>query len=286
MTWLSWTIIYMFSIVGYYFFSKKLFNDQKNADPRFYGGLLQVVVGIFALIPALAEGWLFVWNPTTFLWLAVVAIAYTIAPSLYYTGLKHTQLSVTTTLDAVGAVYALILGVLVLHEPFSWQKITGAALILSAVMVVAGKTSAVNKLTKYETFLLIAPLFYVIGGIADKTLIPYTNATTYLSLSFLVAGITMTGVNLPRLKKVGLRSIVTPKFLGTLATGGAFTAIAAYSMFRAYMLGGDVSAMYPIMQTESVIVPFMAMWLFSERERFGHKVLGAFLAFAGVVLLS
>lgn len=286
MTWLTWTILYIVAIVAYYFFSKKLFNEQKDVDPRFYGGLLQVAVGIVGIVPALFEGWHFVWNQTTILWLVVVAIAYTIGPSLYYTGLKHTHLSVTTTLDAVGAVYALILGTLILNEPLGWQKILGAGLILLAVMVVAGKNSAINKLTKYEILLLVAPIFYVIGGIADKSLIQYSNASTYVSVSFLVAGLTMTGINLPRLKKVGIDTIVNKKFLGTLVVSGLFIAVAAYSSYRAYMLGGDVSTMYPIMQTESVIVPFMAMWLFGERERFGHKIVGALLAFGGVVLLS
>lgn len=286
MTWLTWTVLYILAIVSYYFFSKKLFNEQKDVDPRFYGGLLQVAVGIVGIIPALFEGWYFVWNQTTILWLIVVAIVYTIGPSLYYTGLKHTHLSVTTTLDAVGAVYALILGAVVLHESLSWHKILGAGLILLAVMVVAGKNSSLSKLTKYEVLLLIAPIFYVIGSIADKTLIQYTNASTYIVVSFLVAGLTMTGVNLPRLKKVGIDSIVNKKFLGTLLVSGVFIAVAAYSMYRAFMLGGDISAMYPIMQTESVIVPFMAMWLFGEKERFGHKIVGALLAFAGVVLLS
>jgi len=286
MTWLTWTALYIVAIVSYYFFSKKLFNEQKDVDPRFYGGLLQVAVGIVGIVPALFEGWYFVWNQTTILWLVVVAIVYTIGPSLYYTGLKHTHLSVTTTLDAVGAVYALILGTAVLHEPLNWQKILGAGLILLAVTVVAGKNSTFGKLTKYEILLLVAPIFYVIGGIADKTLIHYSNASTYLCMSFLVAGLTMTGVNLPRLKKVGLGSIVNKKFLGTLVVSGVFIAMAAYSSYRAYMLGGNVSAMYPIMQTESVIVPFMAMWLFGERERFGHKIVGALLAFGGVVMLS
>lgn len=286
MTWLTWTVLYIVAIVAYYFFSKKLFNEQKNVDPRFYGGLLQVVVGIVGIVPALFEGWYFVWNQTTMFWLCVVAVAYTIGPSLYYTGLKHTHLSVTTTLDAVGAVYALILGTAILHEPLSWHKVLGAGLILLAVMIVAGKNSTIGKLTKYEILLLIAPIFYVIGGIADKTLIQYSNASTYVAVSFLVAGLTMTGINLPRLKQVGIDSIINKKFLTTLVVSGIFIAVAAYSSYRAYMMGGDVSAMYPIMQTESVVVPFMAMWLFGERERFGNKIVGALLAFGGVVLLS
>ena len=186
----------------------------------------------------------------------------------------------------MGAVYALILGTAILHEPLSWHKVLGAGLILLAVMIVAGKNSTIGKLTKYEILLLVAPIFYVIGGIADKTLIQYSNASTYVAVSFLVAGLSMTGTNLPRLKQVGIDSIINKKFLTTLVVSGIFIAVAAYSSYRAYMMGGDVSAMYPIMQTESVVVPFMAMWLFGERERFGHKIVGALLAFGGVVLLS
>lgn len=286
MTWFTWTLLYIVAIVAYYFFSKRLFNEERGVDPRFYGGLLQLAVGIVGLVPALIEGWRFVWNPTTILWMGVVAVTYTIGPSFYYTGLKHTHLSVTTTLDAVGAIYALALGVLILGEPFGLHKLVGVALIMGAVWVVAGRSTAFDKLTKYEIYLLIAPLFYVIGGLADNTLVKYSNASTYLALSFLVAGVTMTLVNLPRLKLVGIENVTNLRFVKTLAVNAVFVAVAGYSSYRAYLMGGNVSSVYPIMQTESVIVPFMAMWLLGEREHFVHKVIGAGLAFVGVWLLA
>lgn len=286
MTWIAWTIVAIISIVFYYFFSKRMFNEEKGVDPRFYGGLLQTAVGLIALVPALLTGWRFEWSWLNIGWLVVVAVAYTIGPSLYYTGLKHTHLSVTTTLDAVGAIYAAILGVWWLREEFSWQKVLGITLILVAVGVVSGKSSAVNKLTKYETLLLIAPFFYAVGAIADRVLIDSSNAMSYLVLSFLVAGVTMTLVNLPRLKTVGLENVTNIKFLKTVGINAIFVAIYGYASYRAYLVGGEVSAMYPIMQSESVVVPFMAMWLFNERERFIHKIVGAGLAFGGIILLG
>lgn len=286
MTWLSWTLLYVVAIVSYYFFSKRMFNEDQDVDPRFYGGLLQVAVGIMALIPALIEGWYFVWNTTTIIWLVVVAVAYTIGPSLYYIGLKHTHLSVTTTLDAMGAVYALFLGTLILQEPWEWSKLAGVAMVLLGVAVVSGKNQALFKLNKYEMLLVIAPIFYVLGGVADNTLVKYSNATTYLALSFLVAGMTMTAVNLPRLKKIETKSLGSPLFIKTLLISSLFIGMAGYASYKAYLLGGEVSVMYPIMQTESVVTPFMAMWLLGERERFGHKILGALLAFGGVWFLG
>lgn len=286
MSWIWWTLIAVISIVFYYFFSKKMFNENDKVDPRFYGGMLQTMVGLISLIPALATGWHFEWNPVTIAWLGVVAVTYTIGPSLYYIGLKHTNLSVTTTLDATGAIYAFILGVLILGESFTLTKIVGMGLIMVAVLVVAGKSTAVNRFTKHEILLLIAPLFYAIGSIADNTLIKYSNAMTYLTLSFLVAGIAMTLVNLPRIKEVGVENLKEKTFLKTLTLNAFFVAIYGYASYRAYLDGGEVSAMYPIMQSESVVVPFMAMWLFGEREKFLHKIIGAVLAFAGILLLG
>lgn len=263
-----------------------MFNDNDKIDPRFYGGMLQTMVGLLALVPALITGWHFEINAYTLAWLGVVAITYTIGPSLYYTGLKHTNLSVTTTLDATGAIYAMILGILLLGESFSVGKLVGVVMILVAVLIVAGKSTALNKLTKYEILLLIAPIFYAIGGIADNILINYSNALTYLTLSFLVAGISMTLVNLPRINSVGIENLRDRAFLKILMVNAVFVAIYGYASYRAYMVGGEVSAMYPIMQSESVVVPFMAMWLFGERERFFHKIMGAILAFVGILILS
>lgn len=286
MSWLFWTLIAIVSIVFYYFFSKKMFNDNDKIDPRFYGGMLQTVVGLIALVPTLLTGWKFEFNVYTISWLIVVAVAYTIGPSLYYTGLKHTQLSVTTTLDATGAIYAMILGIIVLNESFTITKILGAGLILFAIMLVAGKTKAIKHFNKYEILLLIAPLFYAIGGLADNILIDYSNALTYLTLSFLVAGVTMILVNVPRLKEVGLENLSERNFLRILVLNAVFVAIYGYASYRAYIDGGELSAMYPIMQSESVVVPFMAMWLLGEKDRFLHKILGAVLAFLGILVMS
>ncbi len=263
-----------------------MFNENDRVDPRFYGGMLQTMVGLIALIPALLTGWHFEWNLLTISWLGVVAVAYTIGPSLYYMGLKHTNLSVTTTLDATGAIYAVILGVLILGEGFTMTKLVGMGLIMLAVLVVAGKSTAVNQFTKHEILLLIAPLFYAIGSIADNTLIKYSNALSYLTLSFLIAGITMTLVNIPRIKEVGIENLREPSFLKTLSLNAFFVAFYGYASYRAYLDGGEVSAMYPIMQSESVVVPFMAMWLFGEREKYLHKIVGAILAFVGILLLG
>lgn len=285
MTWLTWTLLSMSALIAYYFFSKKMFNSSEPSDPQLYGGLLQLAVGTLALIPAIASGWHFELNSTTALLLLVVAVTYTIGPGLYYLGLKHTDLSVTTTLDATGAIYSFLLGILILGESFTLTKFSGVILIIFAIAIVSGKVKALSRFNRFEIMLLIAPFFYGIGAITDNTLIKSSNPLTYLALSFFVAGTFMTTINIPRLLKNKDKSLKSKKFIRTILINAVFVAVSGFASYNAYITGGEVSRMYPIAQSESVIVPFLAIVFLGEREHFMHKLLGAVLAFSGILLL-
>jgi drug/metabolite transporter (DMT)-like permease len=214
-----------------------------------------------------------------------LAVTYTLGPSLYYIGLKHTDLSVTTVLDASGAVYSFVLGILFLKEGFDSTKLLGVALIIIAIIIVSGKVRAFKRFNFYESILLISPIFYATGAVLDNILLKSGNTLTYLSLSFLTAGTVMTLVNIPRLYKSGDKSIKNKMFIKTVFINAFFVFMYGFATFKAYQLGGEVSKMYPIAQSESVIVPFLAIFLLGEKDNFKYKVVASIVAFVGILLL-
>jgi drug/metabolite transporter (DMT)-like permease len=287
LTWFHFTIASIFFLASYYFFSKKLFKEENEVDPRFYGACLQFVTGLLALPFALINGFNFNVTPVSIGLLVTTALAYTIGPSLYYIGLKHVDLSETTVLDASGIFWSLAFGGYLLNESFTQEKIVGSALILIAIVIVTYKKGKkLFAMSKYEAFILTSPIFYALGATLDNKLVTFSNAASYLAISFMTAGVSMFIFNAHRLKSVGLTSIKNKKFIKTVFLNAIFVSLTYFFVLRAYELGGEVSRMYPIQQTESVLVPLIAIVLLKERKRLPQKIVAAVIAFIGLLLIK
>ncbi|MFP5405276.1 MAG: EamA family transporter [Gammaproteobacteria bacterium] len=55
----------------------------------------------------------------------------------YYRALQLAPASLVAPIDKLSVVFAIVLGVVVLGEPFSWQLALGAALIVAGALVIA-----------------------------------------------------------------------------------------------------------------------------------------------------
>lgn len=285
MSWLSLTLLSQVFLVSYYFFSKKLLNQSK-IDPRLYGACLQLATGLVALPFALYQGISFQLTTHSLLLLLGMVVVYSIGPSLYYTGLKHVDLSETTILDSSGVIWSVLFGIFLLGEVVSLEKFVGVGLILLAVAIVSFDHKLLSlRLNKFELLLLISPVFYALGAIFDNQLVGYSDALSYLSISFLGAGSLMLATNLHRMKIVGRDTLTNKSFLKTISINGVFLFLTYYCVMTAYKLGGEVSRMFPVQQLESVAVPLLGILLLRERKKVLQKIIAAGVAVGGVLLL-
>lgn len=285
MHWLSLTLLSQVFLVSYYFFSKRLLNKQ-GIDPRLYGACLQIATGIISLPFALYQGISFEITSTTLLLLLGMTLVYTIGPSLYYIGLSKVDLSETTILDSSGVLWSVLFGTLLLGEVFTFSKFLGVGLILLAVGIVSFHPKTLSiKLSKYELLLIIAPIFYALGAIFDNRLVSYSDALSYLPITFILAGSVMFATNIHRLHDVGRSTLLNKSFLKTIVVNGVFLFLTYYCVMLAYELGGEVSRMFPIQQLESIIVPLLGILLLKERNRVPQKIIAALVAMLAVMML-
>ena len=285
MTWFTLALLSQFSLIAFYFLSKRLLN-RGNIDPRLYGACLQLTTGLIALPFAIYTGFNFTLTPTSALLLLGMTATYVIGPSLYYTGLNKVDLSETTILDASGVLWSLLFGVIFLNESFNPSKLIGISLILLAVTILAYNRQ-LKKITlnRYEIYILISAAFYALGAVFDNKLVEFSTAISYLSISFMLAGIAMFASNLHRLKSVGAQTLLNSSFIKTVAVNGVFTSLTYFFIMTAYTVGGEVSRIYPIQQLESLIVPIIGIVFLKERKRIPQKLIAAALSIAGVLLL-
>ena len=98
-----------------------------------------VIFGVTAGIVSLRGEWTMpkelAAKPVTFLILSGVATG--LSWLCYYRALQLAPASLVAPIDKLSVVFAIVLGVAVLAEPFTWQLLLGGGLIVAGALVIA-----------------------------------------------------------------------------------------------------------------------------------------------------
>ena len=214
-----------------------------------------------------------------------MGIVYSLAISFYYTGLKKTELSVVAILDSTGSIYSLILGTLFLNEPLLLSKLIGIALIVAAILIVSFK-NRVSSFNKYSWILLFSAFFYALGAIFDKKLNAFGNPLSYLTLSFATAGLSILLINFKRTKKAFNETFKNKNFWIGISVNGILYSLGFWALFEAYNRGGEVSRMFPITLSMSVIIPILGIIFLKERDNIVKKLVAIVFMIIGLWILG
>jgi drug/metabolite transporter (DMT)-like permease len=98
----------------------------------------------FGVIPLLLVGILWEGNPFKFHWtpMAVVSLFYlaivgsVLAFLFYYWLVQHMDVTKTMLIALLTPVFAVILGLIVLHEKLHWRTLLGALMIISGIAII------------------------------------------------------------------------------------------------------------------------------------------------------
>ncbi len=187
MTWFWLTILYLLFLGTAEIINKKTLNNS-SIDEVMFGAFVQVATAISGLLFAVfTTGWHFQFTSESLPLVLLVGVVYFFAVSLYFTGLKKTDLSLVSILGSSGAIFSLILGIFVLNERIQIDKVVGVVLIIGAGFVLFYKN--IRKISRYSLSIIISMFFYALGAILDKRINSYGNPLSYLTVSFASAGL-------------------------------------------------------------------------------------------------
>lgn len=284
MNWFWLTIVYLVFLTTAQLINKKSLNHI-DIDEIVFGASVQVATCIVSFILALFTGWNFNFNSVSIPLLIGMGTIYFFAVSLYYTGLKKTELSLASILESTGSIYSLILGVLLLHESFVIQKLFGIILIIVAVLIVSIKNK-VGSFNKYSWIILISIFFYALGAVFDKKLNTFGNPLSYLTLSFATAGISMLLIYFKRTKKAFNETFRNKNFWIGISINGLLYSLGFWALFEAYNKGGEVSKMFPITLSMSVFIPVFGIIFLKERDNVVKKLIAVVVMVFGLWILG
>lgn len=282
--WFLYALTAVFLESFFFLLTKRLFN--KGYDPILYGGLMQFTTGILSISLVFFSGFRFIVTPLNLGLLALVGIVYTVAASLGYYGLSKIDLSKSVILNSSGLIWALMIGFILFQESLSPIKILALTFVLMAILVVSYRKNVLAGFQKYELMLLASSLFYAFGAALDKQLVTSSNPQSYIVLSFVTAGSFMLLVNRKKLITQKEKLLSDHNFLKQLLINSGCI-VAAYSfLFRAYSYGGELSKVYIVLQTQTVLVALFGILILKERTDITRKVLATVLAFGGLLLVN
>lgn len=284
MNWFWLTIVYLLFLATAQLINKKSLNHL-DIDEIVFGACVQVATAIVSLILALSTGWNFIFNPISIPIFIGMGITYFFAVSLYYTGLKKTELSLTAILESTGAIYSLFLGSLLLGESAIASKFVGIFLVIVAILIVSVKNEASN-FNRYSWIILFSIFFYALGAIFDKKLNTFGNPLSYLTLSFATAGISMLLVYYKRTKKAFKETFRNKNFWIGISINGVLNSFGFWALFEAYNRGGEVSRMFPITLSMSVIIPLLGIVFLKERDNIAKKLIALAIMVSGLWILG
>ncbi len=284
MAWFWLTIVYLFFLTSAEVINKKSLNNLK-IDEIIFGAFVQLATGFFGFVIAVTTGWKFQFDATSIILCVGMAITYFFAVSLYFTGLKKIDLSLSAILASVGSIFSLILGTILLHENMTLSKLGGIILIIAANCLLFYKSKSI-KINKYALIIIGSTFFYALGAIFDKRLNSYGNAISYLTLSFMFAGIGLLIGYHRRFVSAFSKSFKSKTFWYGITINGLLYSLGFWALFAAYNQGGEVSRMYPITTSTAIIIPIAGILFLGERKAVMRKVTAAAIVLLGLWLLG
>lgn len=202
---------------------------------------------------------------------------------MYYTSYKANSASFSIVLGSFSAVVSTTLGILLLGEALSWQKILGVVLVLAGIAYVNYRKG--EKLSLYNLYALAGGFFFGIAFTIDKSIVTTAlHPTMYVSLicfgvalvSFLASGKRIIQES-KTLQVIDFRPMFFSALFGTL-----FNVFTQFS----YINGGDVGKVDAINNSTVFGVILIELVVFKERESLRKKLLAASLAVIGIILFT
>ncbi len=283
LSWFTLVLVYILLNSASKLLQKQLLKDE-SVDDTAFSVVFQFMPGLFTLPLLLFEPIRFPAQPAVWGALLASCFGYACCMTLYFYGLKRTEISQVETIGTTRSVWMMLLGVLFFGETVSASKVLGVGLIMAAILVVYAHKGSLRGLGKNQAAVLLYAMIISICYALDKYVLGYFSLTFFQVLIFVVpAGITL--VLFPKAaRKIPAMFKVRRNYPLML---GCFLAqtISILALYKAYQSGGQLSVVGPIAQTTTLVTITAGILLLHEFWNLKRKLIGIGLALAGVVFL-
>lgn len=281
---MSWELLTAISVIflSLSIILQRILIHKDKVDPVAYTILFQGLVGGLLLVPALFRGFSLP-NIESVLLPAVASLFFfATGHILYAKTLQTVEASVFSVLFATNSVWIMIIGLLLFQEKITLMQIVGSVLIFGSVFFVV-KDFGKFSFSKGTGLGLLTGLLFGLALTCYSYVGRHTDTLSWGAVSFIGIAIVALLFRPTAIKK--MKPLLNTSALVRLVLLGVFYAIGSIALLYAYK-SGDFSIVSPLRQSGIVMTVLMALlFLPSERNRIGRKIVAAIIASAGVVLI-
>lgn len=279
-TWWFNIILYLILAVTYNQVFKVCTKTVKK-DGAFIVGV-EFFAGVFllALIPFF--GMQFPTDAKVYIFLGISCVFYAITDRLNTTARRGLEVSTFSIIKQVSTVFVITWGLLIFKEPFVWNKLLGATLIIFSNVLILYKKGKF-KFNSYVIYELIACLSASIANCIDIGISGQFNLPIYISITLIIPAILIFFVERIKLKEVKEELVRGNKKMMTIVA--IVWGLMLVTQLRAYQFG-TVTTVAPLLAL-TVILNVIAGYVFlKERGNLWKKIFAAILIIVSVFLVK
>lgn len=262
---------------------KRLLQND-NSDPITYSVTFQILTGTLIFLYSLASNQ-FVWHPLTPVLpnFILMMILYGLGNIFVFQALKAVEASKFTILFAARGLFTVIASTLFLRELLTSYQYLGGILILLSIIIAVIKRNQLRFET-HDKLALLAAFFFGIASANDRYLLTALNLYQFVVLSFVLSGM-LVGVVYYR-KLLLIRSILNTSIYKKMFALSLVYGLSAVFFFASLQIAPSASQVAVINLTSTITIVLLGVVLLKERDNLRQKMIGALLAFLGLVLIS
>jgi len=281
----SWQILLAISVISLSFatiLQKLLMKDQKTDGVTFsifFQILVGIIIGIFALIHGFRMPNLLSYLPNTI----IMILFYGFANVFAFKALGKIDASEYTVLFTTRSLWTIVGSLIFLGERFSLIQIVGTCFLLGSIALINIRKKKFS-INQGSFFALLGALLFGLAFTNDAYLVQRFDVLSYISIAFILPGVGMLFVYPKTFKK--LHELVLPGILWRFISFSILYAIAAITVYSAYLYGRNAAQLSALSQSTTILTVILSIVLLKETKGLFIKLLAIALAFIGVILLG
>ncbi|HOZ03002.1 MAG TPA: EamA family transporter [Candidatus Woesebacteria bacterium] len=277
-TWQLNFVIYLVSVVSFFQFYKLAVSKTKNDGAATVTLQLLGAVSSIIFIPFFALNF-----PSEMKWYLLLlgaCLFYATSDRLQTTARKHLQVSVVTIINQLQTVFLIIYGWTIFHDEFSFSKLIGALLIISANLLLNLKENRLQ-INKYVGLAVIATFVFSIALSVDIGISSQFNLPIYVLITLALPALIISFAEKVTLQNISQElSSSTRKYYLLTGISWALTIIFALRSFQL----GEVTTIVPLQATSVMLNVIVAYIFLKERSEIEKKLFAALMVMAGIYL--
>jgi uncharacterized membrane protein len=281
---MSWLLIIFINVVAISLASlfQRLAMRQENSDPLLSSIFFQFLLGVVVLSFAIING--FVWPDWSATWPLFLfsAVLYAFGTLLFFKSIKLIEASEMIVFGGAGSVITMFCAYFFLGERLNVIQYAGAALVVSAILLIASQGKKIV-FSRGALLALLGNSFFAIAVISDTLVIRTYDAISFAGLMSIMPAIVLSVVY-PR-KLLQLPAMVK-KIDKNLVIYTLLYAAGVVSFYGALGTGAMISQVSVVSRSNIILTVLLAAIFLKERSGFWKKFLAALLCTIGVMLVA